>query len=1015
MTITTVPTPSPEQQAILDLGLTSIKVRAGAGTGKTTTVAMVIANLVSRHGVAPEQVLGLTFTNKAAAELADRVRAFLAADDPARQAEIHTYHGFAAQLLSEFGALVGLDSRYQVITPTFARQILTEVLGTAPPLEHLDITWPTRLDWVRALGDRLGDHLLTPEVVLAHDDRCEAADQRREMAMLLQRYEEEKRRLGVVDFSDLVMLAAKLMRENQDLADLVRSRYRVVVLDEYQDTNPAQRVLLQTVFGQGFPVIAVGDEDQTIYEWRGASTENFARFDEHFPTPDGRSAHLRSLTLNRRSTSAILEVANRIRRRANPGAESLVSALPDDPGSTIRTHWAQSSIAEAEWVASRFEELHDSGTAWRDMAVLLRKNKDFAVVIDAFARHDIPVEVANVGGLLSVPEVADLIAWLRTLENPDDSVSLVTILMGSRFHWGLADLARLAARAARAEEEDNEGNPVPITLLEAVEYDDVPDLRPDAAAALADFRNMYRRILLESQGLSLVETCRLILDVTGAWRDVEALPATSRLTARLNLYRLLDLAQDWSPLQGRPSLPAFLQYLEDAEEESFEELDQARVSGEDAVTLLTVHRAKGLEWEVVAIPAAYEGNFPSSSQSYGNPLTTPHAIPIELRLDTVMAHLPDDYDAVQEHLRDAHFEQEWRTAYVAVTRAKRHLFVTGAYWYGYPLPNKKPRQPSELWQEVNAVSGDVTDLPAVTDPPELLRFDTAPTPDPHFPEGWEGAIRAALSDPSWAERVSVELGVATEHERVVTEVEHRLFTLVEPAPVVAEPERKPVSVTGLVTYAQCPRRFYWSEIDPLPRRVNPAAVRGTEVHRRIELHHKGIVPLPIEETPAYDMVGEERAAPGAFETFLASRFAERPADLVEQPFNLTVRETVVRGRIDAIYVDDRRWEIVDFKSGGPSDDPNRLVQLQAYALAADVVDFGLPRPESITVTFAYLGGGGSEETHMADAAWTDEASATLERLVEGIESEVFTEKPGPWCAGCDFLRFCGPGHRFVGG
>lgn len=1008
-------TPSPEQQAILDLGLTSIKVRAGAGTGKTTTVALVIANLVANHGVAPEQVVGLTFTNKAAAELADRVRVFLGTDDPARQAEIHTYHGFAAQLLSEFGALAGLDSRYQVITPTFARQILKEVVDSGPPLQHLDVTWGKRLDLVRTLGDRLGDHLLTPELLLDYPDDSPKADERREMTLLLERYEKEKRALGVVDFSDLVRLAAGLMSEHEDLANLIRSRYRVAVLDEYQDTNPAQRVLLQTVFGRGFPVIAVGDEDQTIYEWRGASIENFARFDEHFPTPEGDRAHLRSLTRNRRSTSTILEVANRVRRLANPESESLVSALPDDPGSMIRTHWAQTSIAEADWIASRFEELHDAGVAWRDMAILLRKNKDFTVIVDAFARHDIPVEVANVGGLLSVPEVADLIAWLRILEHPDDSVSLATILMGSRFRWGIADLARLAERAKHGDEEDAEGNPMPVTLLEAVEQDEISGLRAEAMSSLADFRRMYRRLLIESQGLSLVETCRLVLDVTGAWRDVEALPGSARLTARLNLYRLLDLAQDWSPLHGRPSLPAFLDYLSATEEEQVDELDQARVSGEDAVTLLTVHRAKGLEWDVVAIPAVYDQNFPSGSQGFGNPMSTAHAIPIELRRDTVMAHLPEDYEVIQDFLRDAHFQQEWRTAYVAVTRARRHLFVTGAYWYGYPMPRSKPTKPSQLWEVVNEVSGDVSELPPPIDAPELLRFETTFDPDPHFPEGWDGAIRATLADPSWPERLSEELSLRQEHERVVTEVEQRLFSMAEQAPAHPASGPKPVSVTGLVTYAQCPKRFYWSEVDPLPRRANPAAVRGTEIHRRIELHHRGIVPLPIgDETPSYDLVTEEPAAPGAFETFLGSRFARRPADLVEQPFNLTIRSTVVRGRIDAIYIDNGKWEIVDFKSGRPSDDPSRVVQLQAYAVAAGSYELGRPKPESLVVTFAYLGGGGAEESHVADEAWLEEAGSTMERLVGGIESEAFGETPGPWCGSCDFLRFCDAGRRFMG-
>ena len=162
--------PSPEQQAVLDMGLDTIRIRAGAGTGKTTTVALVIANLVENHGVDPERILGITFTNKAASELADKVKAFLgSAVEEGRQAEVHTYHGFAAQILAEFGALAGVDTRVRVITPTFSRQILSETYHHTT-YDHLDITNAHGLDKIRTLGDRMGDHLVTPEGLMVHVD-----------------------------------------------------------------------------------------------------------------------------------------------------------------------------------------------------------------------------------------------------------------------------------------------------------------------------------------------------------------------------------------------------------------------------------------------------------------------------------------------------------------------------------------------------------------------------------------------------------------------------------------------------------------------------------------------------------------------------------------------------------------------------------------------------------------------------------------------------------------------------
>ncbi|MGD2043923.1 MAG: ATP-dependent helicase, partial [Acidimicrobiia bacterium] len=375
--------PTPEQQEILDLGPTSIRVRAGAGTGKTTTVALVIANLVDNHGIEPERILGLTFTNKAAAELAQRVSDLLPDSiDQARQVEVHTYHGFAAQVLSEFGVLAGVDARAGVITPTFARQLIRDVFLDEPHL-HLDMTNRQTLDQIRKLGDQLGDHLLRPDDIVRgstiHSDDDVWA-QRVEMAETLTRYNEAKTELGVVDYSDLVTLSTLILRDHEGLARTVRDRYQVLVLDEYQDTNPAQRVLLTTIFRDGFPVIAVGDEDQTIYEWRGASAENFEQFLSHFPTAEGAPAHDRSLTLNRRSGPGILQIANEIRRAANPDADELAAA--NDIPTEVVTHWARDALAEAEWIARQFESLHDRGVAWSDMAILFRKNRDFAILVD---------------------------------------------------------------------------------------------------------------------------------------------------------------------------------------------------------------------------------------------------------------------------------------------------------------------------------------------------------------------------------------------------------------------------------------------------------------------------------------------------------------------------------------------------------------------------------------------------------------------------------------------------------
>lgn len=1004
--------PTPEQRRILDRGLDSMRISAGAGTGKTTTVAMVIANLIESHNVAPEEILGITFTNKAASELADRVRDYLGTGvESGREIEVHTYHGFASQILNEFGLLAGLQKRPEVITPTFSRQLLSEAFYSSD-YDHIDITWGGRIDWIKQLGDRLGDHLVSPQHLIeslhTNDDPW---PERVEMLETLLRYQKEKLDLSVVDYADLISISTRLVAENEAVRETIRGRYRVVVLDEYQDTNPAQRILLSTLFSDRFPVIAVGDEDQTIYEWRGASAENFREFTTHFSRPDGGSPHDEELTVNYRSGQRILDVANEIRRNASPTASPLRGATDDG---TIESHWAGDALGEAEWIARRFETLHDHGIPWSEMAVLFRKNKDFPMIVAALAQHEIPFEVANLGGLLTVPEIAELRAWLTLLARPEDPGAALHILLGSRYRLGLADIAPVS-RWMRAQDPESDDEFVAMSLLEAIEHIDTIDgIRPDATAAYTHFFDTYLTLLAATQGSSLIETSRMILDQTRAWADVEALPDVARLTARLNIYRFLDMAEDWSPLRGRSSLPAFLDYLGAMEDEPAEELDAARLSGEDAVSLVTIHRAKGLEWDVVAIPAVTHLNFPGKSQMHPDPDSHASVLPIEFRVDRVFDDMPSNPKERTAYLQALNLNQEWRVAYVAATRARSHLMVSGAYWYGHPETTKKAKRPSELFDLITGHS-HTTDTGFAMEPerPEILRGDgSAVTPDPIFPGGWASVLRDALADPAHPGKIAAEGGVLTEFETLEDDWNERLFALPESIVVTPEDAQPSVSVTGLVTFAGCPKRFYWSEVDRLPRRRNPAAVRGTEVHRRIELYQKGTMPFEEVAQDLYD-VPDAADGVGAYQTFLDSRFASTPASKVEAPFVLALDEVTVRGRIDAIYVDGSTWEVVDFKSGRPKTDPARMVQLEAYAVACNEIDFGLPEPKSMTVTFAYLGGGLHEDSSFVDATWLTDARAHLEEIGRSIRAGENAATPSEGCHSCDFLQFCPEGREYV--
>jgi DNA helicase-2/ATP-dependent DNA helicase PcrA len=1038
-------TPTPEQLDVISAPLGPIRVAAGAGTGKTTTIALRVVSLVADLGLEPERIVGITFTNKAAAELSDRIRVLLTPHvEPGREVEVHTYHGFAAQLLREFGALVGVERNSKVITPTFSRQLLRSVLHRVP-LASINISDRNNIEHLRRLGSQLGDHLLLPQdVPIPEGPADDPWLLRTDLLEGLKHYQAEKTRLGVTDYADLIVLAHRLVTQHPEVASELRQRYQAVMLDEYQDTNPAQRELLRALFGSGFPVMAVGDIDQTIYEWRGASPHNFERFPNHFCHPDGTEASTVNLTANRRSLPNIVEVANAIRAKTGSGQPPL-APLADRIGGEVVVAWHDNAVVEAEWIARNLAQLAPSHS-WKDMAVLFRKNKDMILVHDALRAADIPVEVANLGGLLGVPEVADLHAWLRVLQTPEDAPALYRIVVGSRFRLGLGDLAHLARWVTRQERSDRalaaesvvvtpdgteHDQPPARTMLEAIDHlYEIPDLRRGARDGLERFASEYRQLLEAAQGVSLVELCRRILDLTGAWSDLAALSDTEQLTARLNLYRFLDLAEDWSPLEGRPSLAAFIEYLALMSEDQNEELDTARLSGEDAVTLLTVHRAKGLEWDIVFIPACYDKNFPTQSQGFDNPYgpakTAGKYLPYEFRLDRQW--LPPLYPGIEKRdaddlLREVHVRQEWRIAYVAATRAKQRLFVSGAWWYGHPEPKAKPTRPSELWnvvanQTCTRVESEPGDEPVA---PLLLRFEPdAPAPDPLFPTGWDAALREELANPGWALQAAEARGLGEGFAANTAAAQQMLFDLPALSPAASD-SLASTSVTGLVTYAHCPQRFFWSEVERLPRRPNPAARAGTRVHRRIELHQRGQIPLDDFGPDLYDgdgyRVREEDSAvaeeAGPFQMFAGSRFAQARARMIERPFDMVLSGIRLRGRIDAVFEPEPgHWEIVDFKSGRPRTEPSAHVQLEAYAVAADAGALG-PPPDRMTVTFAFLGGGLNERSEAVDASWLASARSRLAGLARGITAGSYEPQPGDGCHGCDFLRFCPTGRAHV--
>ncbi len=1010
--------PSVEQRRIIGFPPDRpLRVEAGAGTGKTTTIVLRLQAAIEA-GVAPERALGLTFTNKAAGELSDRLRQALpdlAAEG--REVEVATYHGFAFGLLREFGAYVGVERDVRLIGPGYLRELIHQELSTGPGYEYLDLTYPPgRVSETAALLRQLADNLTAPGSLLALEDGDgDVAGKRRELALIAQRVQTTKQHLGLVDYSDLVRLAHQLLSEHPRVADRIAARYRVVLLDEYQDTDPAQRELLRRLFGNGFPLTAVGDPDQTIYEWRGASLANFAQFPDHFRQADGQPAPTLPLSTNRRSAQPILDLANSIRSELHgEGGYQVLEPAEKRSGAVVVSRY-HSAGDEAVGIAQEVRRLADEeAVRWSDIAILFRKNAQIPLVRDALEAYDIPYEVAALGGLLSVPVVADLRGWLQILDDPAHAPSLLRILLGGSYRLGLGDLMPLAEWARRGPADQTEEDPG-RPLLEAIDsLTSFAGLSPVAHERLQRFGDTYRRLLVVAQGLSLVELSRRVLDETETWAEIDALAPNASLTARLNLYRFLDLAEEWSPLQGRPSLGAFLGYLQTLDEDTAsQELDMARVGDENVVAVLTIHRAKGLEWDNVFLPAAVRGTLPAAYRGGDDPTQHAAALPYDLRLDrSTLPDLTGDPKANRALLSEHHSQQELRTAYVAVTRAKTRLYVSGAHWY----TEKTPKQAGVVMELALATPGvqlgTMVDEPG--DGPGQLRLESATgSPDPVFPGGWEEALRTEVESPGSMRRLPAS-------EKAYDEAMDQIEMMLHSLPMPAEPEvgsELTTSVTGLVTLAGCPQQFYWTEIDPLPQRNSWAMRRGVEVHRMIELHAQGQFPLWERADDVYDAPGavEGRDVTGPYSTFKSTRFATRRARFVEVPIDLEMPLGRIRGRIDAVYEDEPgSWEIVDWKSGTVSSDPARLVQLQAYAVAAAAGLIGDQTPSKLRVTFCYLGGEtAAEVSYDVTPQWLAQAEEALQAALQQASGPDYPQQPSERCRHCDFSRFCEAGTAWL--
>ena len=740
--------PSPEQWQAITAELRPTVVVAGAGSGKTTLMAQRVVYLVATGRVRPDEVLGLTFTTKAAAELRSRINlalsraglldtTIISEGEDVLEPTVATYHAYAGNLLTDHGLRIGHEPDTRVVSDASRYQLGARVIDRfTGHIELLSDHPATVIQNLLALDGAMSEHLVGPDDVHrvdgearqgfvraraeelrgkarktyleAIDRAVNALDRRAELLELVAGYRRLKADLGLMDFGDQIALAAHLVDDQPDVGVAERERFKVVLLDEYQDTSVAQATMLARLFsgpavgsGLGHPVMAVGDPNQAIYGWRGASVSNILNFAETFPAADGKPGRL-PLTVNRRSDRRILDVANRL-------AEPLLAAYGDKvarlrapeetPDGVVETHVFERAADELRWLAGSVHRVHDAGTPWAEIGVLCRDNAHAAEVYDALTEGDIPVEIVGLSGLIRLPEVAEVVATLSLLHDVTANTAVLTLLTGPRWAIGPRDLRLLAERAAEigGGRDRSEADSIAQQLLriaDGIDPSELPALSdaledPGEAPYSSEARERFGLLAAELRRLRahvgdpLLDVVRRVIDTTGVDVELASATAVSAAARRDNLDLFVKAVAEFQSVDGDVTLPALLAYLT-AEDDEGNGLDIATPTAADSVKLLTVHRAKGLEWSSVFCVGVGETRFPSN-RSRTLWTSSPAVLPAPLRGDRVdqpqlRGHDKAALDAYRAATREHDAEEELRLGYVAFTRAAHHLAVTSYVW-----------------------------------------------------------------------------------------------------------------------------------------------------------------------------------------------------------------------------------------------------------------------------------------------------------------------------------------------
>ena len=1105
-------TPTSEQRAIIEHSLDgSTLVIAGAGSGKTETMANRVVWLIANGIIEPDQVLGLTFTRKAAGELRERIvgslaafstrladladRGLLSEAEAQRSTVLHerladgldlpdvsTYNSFAAGVLQEFGVTAGFAPGAVVIDEATAWRVARETVLASddPALVMSELRIPSLIRHViemdRAVADNLTSLDRVDQVIdefrgvlrLPYNERkaegpggkpyAKVRDAVAELAetplvtRLARAYAAAKQQRGLIDFSDQLALATRTLDAVPEAISVLRARHRAILLDEVQDTSVGQTRFLSKLFA-GMPVMAVGDPHQSIYAWRGASVEGLRSFHVDFAargvgvrgtgstrtgstrtgdtragdthTGSTRMGDTLTLSVSWRNPVSVLRAANTVSAELRVSSPIPVPELlprPDAGEGVLECVFPETVHEErqqlADWMARAREECLVENRALPTAAVIFRTRSAMPAFSAALSERGVPNRIVGLGGLLSTPEVTDIVSTLRCIWYADAGSDLIRLLAGPRFRIGVADLAGLRDAARWFSERDVAQQPLDDDDREPDSVLPDPDRRftlIDALDTIASMRDLDHRALaritpvgrerLQEAGLVLRalrqgvggSIAELILSSVHALRlDIELEANESRANggaaALANIEAFTELAEGYLAIDTRGTLPSLLEWIERALEDD-EAAEHVAAPAPGTVQLITAHGSKGLQWDIVAVPRLVDGEFPGQART-GNGWLRTGALPDELRGDagarpllnwriaTTQKELSDRIDEYKAELRERHAEEERRLAYVAITRSAGRLLLSGSFWGG----QKNSRGPSVFLRELRDeffpwLPGESTQA---EDPSELAEFTLQWPLDPLGARA--GAVLAA-ADAVRAEMVAAQGGGSGEaidelREAAARGIDETVRLLLAEraaerdaarAPAAGGAEDLPQRITASTfhDFIEDPVQAERRRLRPIPQRPYRRTRIGNRFHewveRRATTAAGTALPLfgldPEEWDAGRAEFDAEHELQPLIDAFEHSRWAELQPVAVELEVTLPFAGRTLVCKLDAVYRTEAegvdRYEVVDWKSGrapkSAAERESRFFQLDLYRHA--YAQWAGVDPDRIDVTLFYVAEG----------------------------------------------------------